>query len=337
MIFMVEKLKLKLYNDFIIILHKYLQEMNKTEYSNIPAFIEDKMQRKLHNQKNHPIEIIKNQVYEYFNKLDKYKFSMFDDLDPIVSVEDNFDKLLIPKNHVARSKSDTYYVNETQVLRTHTSAHQNELLNKGFSSFLVTGDVYRKDEIDAHHYPIFHQMEMLTLIDELCVAELELKTILSGLVNHLFPNCKYRFNPDYFPFTNPSYEIEVEYRGKWMEILGCGIVQPEILNNNGLINCRAIAAGFGIDRLAMIFADIHDIRYLWSTHERFLNQFVNGKLNKFHPFSILPNQERDISFYVLKESLEIGENNKQTKWLDENDFFEIIRNNVGDNIENVKI
>ena len=315
-----------------------MSELNKTEYCNIPNFIEDKLQCKLHNKKNHPIEIIKNHIYTYFSNLDKYKFSMFDDLNPIVSIIDNFDNLLIPKNHTARSKSDTYYVNETEVLRTHTSAHQNELLSKGFTSFLVTGDVYRKDEIDARHYPIFHQMELLTLVDDECDAEVELKNLLSGLVEYLFPDCNYRFNPDYFPFTNPSYEIEVEYRGIWMEILGCGIVQPAILTANNLIGKKAIAAGFGIDRLVMIFSDIPDIRYLWSTHERFLNQFSDGKLNKFQPYSELPNQSKDISFFVPNNELDIDQNtNQQLKWINENDFFELIRTHVGDIMQEVKL
>jgi len=139
---------------------------------------------------------------------------MFDNLSPIVDVSDNFDKLLIPKNHPARSKSDTYYITDEKVLRTQISAHQNELLEKGYKSFLVTGDVYRKDEINTTHYPIFHQMELLTLIEDDIDPEKELKNLLSGLVEYLFPNCKYKYNDDYFPFTNPSYEIEVEYNGK---------------------------------------------------------------------------------------------------------------------------
>lgn len=313
-------------------------KLNKTAYCNIPKSIEEKLPRKLHNQKNHPIEIIKNHIYGYFSKLDKYKFYMFDDLSPIVSVENNFDKLLIPKNHVARSPSDTYYVNENEVLRTHTSAHQNDLLNDKYTSFLVTGDVYRKDEVDARHYPVFHQMEMLTLIDDNVDAEQELKMVLSGLVEYLFPNCEYRFNPDYFPFTHPSFEIEVKYNGNWLEILGCGIVQPKILENNNIYGKKAIAAGFGLDRLVMIFGCIPDIRYLWSTHERFLNQFADGKIVKFQPYSEVSSQIRDISFFVLKDSLEIEEKtNKQLKWSDENNFYELVREHSGDMMEEVKL
>jgi len=303
--------------------------LSKTNYSNIPQSIGDKLSRKLHNQKNHPIEIIKNHIYGYFSNLTNYKFETFDDLNPFVSIKDNFDNLLIPIEHPARSKSDTYYLNENYVLRTHTSAHQNELLDKGLKSFLVTGDVYRKDEIDACHYPIFHQMEMLTLLQDNVNAEDELKSLLAGLVEYLFPHCEYRFNDDYFPFTNPSFEIEVKYNDKWMEILGCGVVQPKILENNGIFDQKAIACGFGLDRLVMIFCNIPDIRYLWSTHEKFLNQYADGKLNIFQPYSILPSQTRDISFYVL--------NSNGDKWLDKNDFFEIVRDNTNDMMDKIML
>lgn len=306
--------------------------LNKTDYCNIPISIIDKLQKKLHNQKNHPIEIIKNHIYTYFSNLDTYKFSMFDDLSPVVSTKNNFDDLLIPTDHPARSKSDTYYVNENQVLRTHTSAHQNELLKQNYKSFLVTGDVYRKDEIDAHHYPVFHQMEMLTLIDDTLDAIDELKKILCGLVEYLFPNCEYRFNDDYFPFTHPSFEIEVKYNDKWMEILGCGVVQPVILENNGIYDKKAIACGFGLDRLVMIFCDIKDIRCLWSEHERFLNQFAGGELVKFQPYSVLPPQHRDISFFLPNDKLDTNK-----KWLEENDFFELVREHTNDMMEEVKL
>ncbi len=312
--------------------------LNKSPYCNIPKSIEDKLSRKLHNQKNHPIEIIKNHIYKYFTGLENYKFEMFDDLNPVVSVQANFDNLLIPVDHPARSKSDTYYVNESEVLRTHTSAHQNELLKAGHTSFLVTGDVYRKDEIDTRHYPVFHQMELLTLVTEGLDAEAELKRILSGLVDYLFPGCEYRFNPDYFPFTHPSFEIEVKYMDKWLEILGCGVVQPKILENNGMHGKQAIAAGFGLDRLVMIFCSIADIRYIWSTHERFLNQFVDGKLVTFQPYSELPSLTKDLSFYVPCDKLVIGEDGTtQVKWLDENDFFELAREYSGDMMEEVRV
>ncbi len=324
----------------MLIFYNYKMEFhNKTDYNNIPTFIEQKINRKLHNQQNHPIEIMKRRIYDYFNKLDECDFVMFDELDPIVSTIDNFDRLLIPENHPARSKSDTYYLNEKQVLRTHTSAHQSELLSKGYTQFLAVGDVYRKDEIDARHFPIFHQVEVVKLIDNDANEEVELKKLLSGLVEYLFPNHEYRYNHDYFPFTNPSYEIEVKHNDKWIEILGCGVMQNQILEDSNpsiAKHKKGIAAGFGLDRLVMIFCDIPDIRYLWSQHKRFTDQYADGKLNKFQPYSELPSQYKDLSFYIPNQEIE-NNININIKWSDENDFFEIIRNHIGDIVEKVEL
>lgn len=338
------------------------QESNT--FSNIPKSISDLLERKLHNQRNHPIEIIKRKIYSYFlsDPIIKkgYKFATFDHLSSIVTTEDNFDKLLIPKSHPARSKSDTYYVDETHVLRTHTSAHQNELLAKGYQQFLVTGDVYRKDEVDAKHYPVFHQMEMLAVLpdhlgtevsDTSCVKaetapksspEIELKSMISGLIEFLFPICKYRFGSDYFPFTDPSFEVEVEYNGGWLEILGCGVVQPKILEANGIVGKKAIAFGIGLERLVMTICGIPDIRYLWSTHPRFLYQFEDGQLKTFVPFSVLPEIIRDISFFISETRLAFSgptdtDDPKAPKWLDENDFFELARECSGNIMKEVRL
>jgi len=299
----------------------------RTEYSNIPQSIESKLGIELHNQKNHPIEIIKTHIYKFFDSLE-YNFKKFDNLSPFVSVEDNFDKLLIPKTHPSRNKSDTYYVNEDLILRSQTSAHQNELLKKN-SAFLVSGDVYRKDEIDKYHYPIFHQMEIVWKAKS-NDCQKELIDVLSKLVEYLFPKCEYRVNKDYFPFTEPSFEIEVMYNNEWLEILGCGIMHKQILENNGIDSnkIKYAAAGLGLDRLAMKLFEIPDIRLLWSTHEKFINQFKDGKIIKFRPFTKLPSQSRDISFWIpSKKIISTFDELKHPiqKWVDENDFFELIR------------
>lgn len=306
----------------------------KNGYSNIPASIEAKIGKNLHNTKNHPVEIMKRRMFDYFRSVKEYKFEYFDNLSPFVSTVDNFDKLLIPSNHPSRSKSDTYYVNEGTVLRTHTSAHQNELLAKGYNNFLVVGDVYRKDEIDCSHYPVFHQVEGVAKVPDDANAEGrakdELIKILNGLVEYLFPGCKYRTNDDYFPFTDPSFEYEVEYRGNWLEILGCGVVHKEILENNGLTGAYW-AFGIGLERLVMVQCDIPDIRYIWSDHPRFLEQFSSGEIVKFKPYSELPTMYKDISFWIPPEMMVDG------KWLEENDFFEIARDIMGDWVESIKL
>lgn len=285
---------------------------------NITPGIQDKLGRNLHNRKNHPLEIIKRKIYNYFGST----FEKFDDFNPIVKIEENFDKLLIPKDHPARGLSDTYYQDEHHVLRTHTSAHQNTLLNAGHEKFLVTGDVYRKDDIDSCHYPVFHQMEGVCIVGPDQDPATELKAILSGLVNHLFPNCEYHFKEDYFPFTEPSYEVEVLYNGNWLEILGCGVVHTQIMQNCNLGHRKAYAFGLGIERLAMILFNIPDIRYFWSDDARFISQFESGEVVEFKPYSPFPSTDRDISFWL-------------SETFTHNDFCSIIRELGGDIIESV--
>jgi len=295
--------------------------------ANIPQCIANKIGKNLHQQKYHPIEIIKHHIYQYFGQ----DYEKFDDLHPQVSIEDNFDKLLIPLGHPARSISDTYYLNDKTILRTHTSAHQNDLLSRGFDKFLVTGDVYRKDEVDSHHYPVFHQMEGVCVLDSTSNADDNLKKILFGLVEFLFPGCSYRIADDYFPFTNPSYEIEVEYNGKWLEILGCGIIQPIILKNCGIDNKTAWAFGLGLERLAMILFNIPDIRYFWTDDTAFLNQFTSYKIIKFEPYPKLSPLTKDISFWIPNTNI------TENKWQLENDFFECCREIGGIMVEKVEL
>jgi len=286
---------------------------------NITKSIKEKMNRNIHNTKNHPIEIIKNKIYQYFG----HSFHQFDYLSPKVNVEDNFDKLLIPKHHPARSFSDTYYFDINTCLRTHTSAHQNELLLKGCEKFLVTGDVYRKDEIDSCHYPVFHQMEGVCIVEENQDPKEELLRVLDGLVSHLFPGCEYRVNEDYFPFTDPSLEIEVKFNGEWLEILGGGVIQDEILKNCNMQGKKGWAFGLGLERLAMILFKIPDIRYFWTSDERFLNQFKSGDIVEFKEYSKYPPCYKDISFW-LNESYNY------------NDFCEIVREYGSDIVEEIK-
>jgi phenylalanyl-tRNA synthetase alpha chain len=289
--------------------------------SDLPTAITDKLSMNLHNRPGHPICLIKERIYKYFDTVQP--FTKHDTLDKIVPIYDNFDSLLIPTDHPSRSKSDTYYVDEGHVLRTHTTCHQNVLLSRGQRQFLITGDVYRKDEIDRFHFPVFHQMEGLSVVEQ--DAETSLKTTLVGLVAYLFPDKPYRINNDYFPFTDPSFEIEVLLNDRWVEILGCGLVRPEILARHG-ISC-AWAFGLGLERLAMILYDIPDIRYFWTADERFLNQFRDRSCTdeiKFVPYPVLPSITKDISFWIPEP------------WAP-NDFFEVVRNLFGHDIQSVEL
>ncbi|GAY43744.1 hypothetical protein CUMW_076850 [Citrus unshiu] len=163
--------------------------------NNVPDTIFTKLGMQLHKRNQHPIGILKNAIYEYFDSNYPNKFNKFDDLCPIVSVKQNFDDVLVPADHVSRSYNDTYYVDSQTVLRCHTSAHQAELL-KEHNHFLVTGDVYRRDSIDSTHYPVFHQMEGVSIfypdewgaagLDATEYAAKDLKRCLEGLARHLF-------------------------------------------------------------------------------------------------------------------------------------------------------
>jgi phenylalanyl-tRNA synthetase alpha chain len=126
--------------------------------NNVTEAIASKVGRNLHNRTHHPICTIKNIITTHFTSLNQ-NFEFFDDLCPVVDTKNNFDDLLVKPDHVSRRMSDTYYISRDTVLRTHTSAHQTSLLSQGSTAFLATGDVYRRDEIDSSHYPVFHQME----------------------------------------------------------------------------------------------------------------------------------------------------------------------------------
>jgi phenylalanyl-tRNA synthetase alpha chain len=304
--------------------------------SNIPQSIKNKIGMNLHNKKGHPIKIIKEYIYKYFDSLTEIKFEKYDNYNPYVDIKYNFDALRIPKEHPSRKITDTYYLNENIVLRTHTSAHQYELLEKGSKSFLVTGDVYRKDEIDSNHYPVFHQLEGVHLCEDNKNPEEELKKILSGLITYLFPNCEYRFNKDYFPFTHPSYEIEVNFHGKWLEVLGCGVVHEEILNNLK-IKQKGWAFGLGLERLAMILFDIIDIRLFWTDDNRFLEQFEEEKIVKFKQYPKLKAVLKDISFWIDTSEVTCEEKTNTFVWHNINNFYEIIREECGDLIEKVEL
>ena len=219
------------------------------------------------------VKIIKDKIYEYFGE----SFEKFDSFEPKVNVVENFDKLLIQKEHPARSLSDTYYFDENTCLRTHTSAHQNELLSKGCEKFLVTGDVYRKDEIDSSHYPVFHQMEGVCIVEDNENVQEEFKNKLIGLVDYLFPGCEYRFNDDYFPFTETSLDFRfrrissVSYEPPFLDIYLITIAAwmfSYILTSKGIIKFLPtivlfLLTFFSGSRTALIVILFQFIIFIW--------------------------------------------------------------------------
>ena len=138
------------------------------DYSNLTRKVLSKVGRNLHNQPQHPLWLLKERVKQHFyaqypGRAGTPLFSVYDDLSPVVTTWQNFDSLLIPADHPSRKKGDNYYLNAKHMLRAHTSAHQWDLLRAGLDAFLVVGDVYRRDQIDAQHYPVFHQLEAVRL------------------------------------------------------------------------------------------------------------------------------------------------------------------------------
>lgn len=276
---------------------------------NITPSIENKIGRSLYKIAEHPLCIVKEKVFEYFDDLARIEIDT-----PYVPIEDNFDRLRVPVDHPSRRPTDTYYKDENTCLRTHMTCYLHPLgrSTSGESAlrYITCGDVYRKDAIDATHYPVFHQMDAFYIVDDGVDVKQHLRDRLTGLVKHLFGNkAEYHFledrdHPDvYFPFTVDSLEVSVSLKdenGKVqeLEILGAGTVHPEIMASLGLPNKKAWAFGLGVERLAMVMFDIPDIRLFWSTDKRFLGQFTPGKITKFVPYSKYEMCYKDISFYL---------------------------------------
>lgn len=268
------------------------------------------------------------------------RFREFDVLEVprVVSTRDNFDLLNTPPDHPSRRPTDTYYLDDQTVLRTHTTVMwpyyfrhpgvRETLLAGRAVGALCYGSAYRKDEIDRTHYPVFHQIDGLYLCPrsagDITVADLE--EVLGDIVRALYgPAVLWKTVPDTFPFTDPSLEVQVELDGRTLEVLGSGLVHPAVLRNLGL-DPSAVggwAFGFGVDRLAMLKMQIPDIRLLWSTDPRITGQFVD-LTSVYRPVSRYPSVTRDISF-VVPQAMSL------------NNYYEIVRDLGGDLVEEVKL
>ena len=195
----------------------------------------------------------------------------------IETEEFNFDMLNIKKSHPARQMHDTFYVEgKSNVLRTHTSPVQirSMLETKPPMAFTSAGKVYRKDD-DATHLPMFHQVEGIYVDSEVTFAQL--KDLIHKIIYAIFgEEVQIRFRPSYFPFTEPSAEVDIlSDNGKWLEILGCGIVNPIVLDNCNIDSNKysGLAFGLGVERIAMLKYGVKDIRDFYKSNLDFLNQF----------------------------------------------------------------
>ena len=223
----------------------------------------------------HPISITINQIISI---LSSHGFTSVSGIE----IEDefhNFEALNIPDTHPARDMHDTFYVSDDKLLRTHTSSVQirSMLSNKAPLKIMTPGKVYRCDS-DPTHSPMFHQIEGLHIDKN--VNFCHLKGVLINFIKEFFgKDMEIRFRPSYFPFTEPSAELDIKFKGKWLEVLGCGMVHPNVLSNVK-INTKqyyGFAFGLGVERLAMLKYDIVDLRMFYENDISFLSQFKGLK------------------------------------------------------------
>lgn len=265
-------------------------------------------------------------------------FSTFDvvEVPEVISVEVGFDAFDFPLDHVARSKSDTYYTDDAHILRTQMTVawyyyFHNEEVQKRMAAgeavgAFAPGKVYRKDEIDNRHMNVFHQLDGWYLVpkDKGTITRVDLEQVLADTAKAIFgPDVVYRFNPDNFPYTDPSLEMEVEIGGKWVEVNGAGVIKGSVLDKLGVDSSKwtGWAFGMGLERLAIISMELPDIRLLWSNDERVKKQLILGQ--QYKEVSKFPPVVRDISFVVGNDFVL-------------NDYFDAIRTEGGDTVEQVE-
>lgn len=281
-----------------------------------------------------PIAEVVNRILKspYFKDLDIIK------IPEIVPADVSFDLFDFPLDHPARSKSDTYYVDDKNILRTHTTVCwyyylmdeeiKERIKNNEPVGCFSFGKVYRKDEIDRNHMNVFHQIDGWYLAPKAVktIGQKDLEEALGNIATAVFgPDVKYRLNKDTFPYTDPSLEMEVEIDGKWVEVVGCGVVKGSVLEKLGVdsSNYTGWAFGFGLERLAIVSMSLPDIRLLWSEDERVKKQLKLG--TKYKEVSKFPPITRDISFIVDNSFVP-------------NNYFDLIRETLGEDlIEEVKL
>lgn len=279
-----------------------------------------------------------NLIIERLKSLPRYKNHVEIVIPEIVWVKETFDLFDFPPNHPARSKSDTYYVDDTNILRTHTSVMWYYLLKDKYAMdklendwelmTLCHGKVYRKDEIDRKHSNVFHQVDAIYICkkEKIVLTKDDLKDVLIELAKSLFwEDIVYRVLDDTFPYTDPSLQIEINIMWDRIELLWSWVLKSSVLENLWLdwdkYNARAF--GPGIDRMAMIKMEIPDIRLLWSQDPRIVKQWWNLE-NKYQEVSKYPSTYRDISFIISKD-------------ISLNNYYEIIQDIAGNLVEEVQL
>ena len=274
--------------------------------------------------------------------------SFFKDFDiieipEIVPADISFDLFDFSADHPARSRSDTYYVDNKNILRTHDTVFwyyylqhpeiKARIARGEHMGALCYGKVYRKDEIDSRHMNVFHQLGGWYIAPDAEKIEVEdLQEALSAIAKSIFgEQAVIRFNPDTFPYTDPSLELEMNVKGtaaegpakgEWLELLGGGMPKKSVLKKMGIEGYHGWAFGFGLERLAIASMALPDIRLLWSNDARITKQLVLGQA--YREVSKYPPVVRDISFVVKKEFVP-------------NDYFDLVREVGGDLVEEVAL
>src|SRR3989344_6905506 len=281
-------------------------------------------------------------LFELAGRIKKIaRFSDFDDVKSpdVLPADVSFDLFNFPAEHPARRPTDTYFVDNGHILRTHTTLMwyywlnqpevKEKIKNKESVGAVSHGKVYRKDEIDRNHMNVFHQMDgwYLTPKSESIITIDDLKDVLTEIAKTIFGDgVKYRFNKDEFPYTDPSLEMEIEVGDgesrRWVEVLGAGVVREIVLKNLGVDpeEYNGWAFGFGLERLAIISMDLPDIRLFWSEDPRVTKQLRLG--NKFVEVNIYPTIVRDITFVIKNDFVP-------------NDYFDLVRETAPDFVEEV--
>ncbi|MBF7044145.1 phenylalanine--tRNA ligase subunit alpha, partial [Campylobacter volucris] len=230
----------------------------------------------------HPIATTMDKIIEYFNSLN---FSI--EKGPLIEDDfHNFEALNLPQNHPARDMQDTFYFEDKTLLRSQTSPVQirTMLSQKPPIRMIAPGAVFRRD-FDITHTPMFHQVEGLVVEEGDKVNFANLKDMLENFLKYMFGDVKVRFRPSFFPFTEPSAEVDISCvfckgcgcrvckQTGWLEVLGCGVVDPNVYNFVGYKNVSGYAFGLGVERFAMLLHKIPDLRSMFEGDLRLLEQF----------------------------------------------------------------
>ena len=225
----------------------------------------------------HPLTILQNQAYETFQRLG-FEITLAPELE---TTWYNFDSLNVPKDHPARDMQDTFYIKNSPdaVLRTHatnTTARNLEKMakeNMSEGAYISVGKVFRNESTDATHEMQFHQIDGCMIGENINLSHMK-GVLVEFYKKVLGPDVEIEFRPSFFPFTEPSVEVHAKFNGKWLEMMGGGMIHPAVLKNAGLDpeKVQGFAFGGGLDRIAMIKWNIPDVRLLYQGDLR-LNQF----------------------------------------------------------------